>query len=97
MWLNKSGHKINVATLNIQIFLSGEPGICQLLTKKGARCKKSPVCGIVQEKKISLFYKRIIPEPINHLIMKLLSECIRSFFEGFTSFYTSLFDEMKRW
>ncbi len=29
--------------------------------------------------------------------MKLLSESIRSFFEGFVSFYTSFFDEMKKW
>jgi len=29
--------------------------------------------------------------------MKLLSESIRSFFEGFMSFYTSIFDEMKTW
>ncbi len=29
--------------------------------------------------------------------MKLLSESIRSFFEGFTSFYTSIYQEMKKW
>lgn len=29
--------------------------------------------------------------------MKLLSDSIRSFFEGFASFYTSIFDEMKKW
>jgi hypothetical protein len=28
--------------------------------------------------------------------MKLLSESIRSFFEGFASFYTGIFDEIKR-
>ena len=29
--------------------------------------------------------------------MKLLSESIRSFFEGFTSFYTTIYDKMKGW
>jgi hypothetical protein len=29
--------------------------------------------------------------------MKLLSASIRHFFEGFVSFYTSIFDEMKTW
>jgi hypothetical protein len=29
--------------------------------------------------------------------MKLFSESIRHFFEGFKSFYTSFFDEMKSW
>jgi hypothetical protein len=29
--------------------------------------------------------------------MKLLSESIRNFFEGFTSFYTSIYQEMKKW
>lgn len=29
--------------------------------------------------------------------MKLLSDSIRHFFEGFASFYTSILDEMKKW
>jgi hypothetical protein len=29
--------------------------------------------------------------------MKMFSDSIRHFFEGFTSFYTSIFDEMKKW
>jgi len=29
--------------------------------------------------------------------MKLISESIRSFFEGFTSFYTLFYDEVKKW
>jgi hypothetical protein len=29
--------------------------------------------------------------------MKMLSESIRNFCEGFISFYTSIFDEMKSW
>jgi len=29
--------------------------------------------------------------------MKILSESIRYFFEGFASFYTSFYDEMKTW
>jgi len=29
--------------------------------------------------------------------MKILSESIRSFFEGFTSFYTSLYREVQKW
>jgi hypothetical protein len=29
--------------------------------------------------------------------MKLLSESLRHFFEGFVSFYTSVFDEMRKW
>lgn len=29
--------------------------------------------------------------------MKLLSESIRNFWEGFISFYTTIFDEMKDW
>lgn len=34
----------------------------------------------------------------NHLFcrMKLLPQSIRNFFEGFISFYTSIYDEMKR-
>jgi hypothetical protein len=29
--------------------------------------------------------------------MKIFSESIRSFFEGFTSFYTVLYNEVKKW
>jgi hypothetical protein len=29
--------------------------------------------------------------------MKVITESFRHFFEGFTSFYTSIFDEMKKW
>jgi hypothetical protein len=29
--------------------------------------------------------------------MKILSESIRHFFEGFASFYTSFYKEMKKW
>jgi hypothetical protein len=29
--------------------------------------------------------------------MKMIADSIRHFFEGFASFYTSLYDEMKRW
>ena len=30
-------------------------------------------------------------------MMKLLSESIRNFLEGFISFYTSIYNEMKSW
>ena len=29
--------------------------------------------------------------------MKWLSDSLRNFFEGFLSFYTAVFDEMKKW
>lgn len=29
--------------------------------------------------------------------MKIFTDSIRHFFEGFASFYTSLYDEMKKW
>lgn len=29
--------------------------------------------------------------------MKMLSDSLRHFFEGFASFYTSIFQEMKKW
>jgi len=33
----------------------------------------------------------------SHFTMKLLSESVRNFFEGFVSFYTSIYHEMKSW
>jgi len=29
--------------------------------------------------------------------MKIVTESIRNFFEGFASFYTSIYDELKKW
>lgn len=61
------------------------------------RCIKTPLCGIAVFKKIELLYSTNPLSAINTFFMKLLSDSIRSFFEGFVSFYTSFYDEMKKW
>jgi hypothetical protein len=57
-------------------------------------CKKKPswkYCSIFK-KCVALYHDTLKPAT-----MKLLSESIRSFFEGFVSFYTSIYNEMKTW
>jgi len=53
------------------------------LQQKG---KKPPLSGIAYIQKTIWF-----------AFMKLLSESIRNFWEGFISFYTSIYNEMKSW
>ena len=66
----------------------------QLLTwGRQQLCKKMPLWGIAVFSKNVLF----CITKLKPATMKLLSESIRSFFEGFLSFYTSIFDEMKTW
>jgi len=53
--------KINVATLNNQIYFYFRQILCLLLTSAGQQwCKKSPLCGIVGYFKISSFTVRTL-------------------------------------
>ena len=87
-------HKTNVATLIDQIIFENTRSISHLLTLGEQRkCTKIPLCGIA----VYLENELLCSTKLNHPIMKVLSESFRSFFEGFASFYTSIFDEMKKW
>lgn len=58
---------------------------------------KTPHSSIVvyQERSFFVFAStRVISKTF---LMKLLSESIKSFVEGFVSFYTSIYQEMRRW
>jgi hypothetical protein len=65
-----------------------------LLTIAGQHlAPKPPLCGIAVFKKKLLLCNTIL----NLDTMKMLTDSLRHFFEGFASFYTSIYDEMKKW
>ena len=52
------------------------------------------------ENAVALHYTSILPAATINIkppFMKVLSESIRNFFEGFSSFYTTIYDKMKSW
>jgi hypothetical protein len=55
--------------------------------------KKTPLYGIAVYLKNALLCNK----NLNLSTMKMITESFRHFFEGFASFYTSIFDEMKKW
>lgn len=62
-------------------------------------CKKVPLCGIAvfYEKDLFCSSNLTLGDYLKLFFMKLLSESIKSFVEGFISFYTSIYHEMKSW
>lgn len=65
---------------------------CELYDICAAFVQKNQSVPSVPFLETNLFSRSVIP-----FTMKLLSESIRNFCEGFLSFYTSFYDEMKRW
>jgi hypothetical protein len=68
--------------------------ISHLLTGgKQHPAQKSPLSGI------AVYLKKLLlcRTNLKSRNMKMIADSIRHFFEGFTSFYTSFYDEMKRW
>lgn len=76
-----------------QIYFVLLVSIHHLLTGAGQRSLlKSPLSGIAVYLANDFFCNCI-----NLISMKLLSESFRNFFEGFASFYTSIYNEMRNW
>ena len=61
--------------------------------------KKTPLNGIAVFYEKDVFCNTNSPwaEYLKLFFMKLLSESIKNFVEGFVSFYTSIYHEMKSW
>jgi len=71
--------------------------VAKFLLSYTAGWKKLPQSGIVRIKKIGCFAIRTFIQKTKSSAMKLLFESIKNFWEGFISFYTTIFKELKSW
>jgi len=58
-------------------------------------CAKFPIMAICEfiGKNVALYYN----SDVTTIVMKLLTESVRNFCEGFISFYATIYNGMKKW